>query len=138
MPNPPRPFRFAHLLPEDVEVWRAYLDRVKLDPTLYEYDVRVGSGRDPGPEFETNIRRGAIQLAQRRIDAVLISVDTITVIEITVSAGLRAIGQLHLYPILYKLTFRPPQPIRPLLVCRALQSNVQPVLHELEIPYVLV
>ena len=129
---------YAHLLPVDVAVWERFLAIHKGDYTLFEYDVRVGLGRDPGFEFESNIRQMALDLSYRRIDCVAHKPTEITVIEITHSAGFKALGQVNGYPILYALTFMPHLPIKSLLVCATIQSDIVPVLESLRVQYEVV
>lgn len=129
---------YAHLLPPDVPVWERYLDLHKDTYDLLEYDVRVGLGRDPGPDFPENIRNMALDLSLRRIDCVGHSRGLITVIEITTSAGFKAIGQVLSYPLLYTLTYTPNFPVRSLLVCETMQSDITPVIETLGIPYATV
>lgn len=132
------PQKFAHLLPIDVEVWIRFLNQFGDHYELFEYDIRVGLGRDPGSDYEKNIRQMALDLSLRRIDCVAHTPTEITVIEITHSAGFKALGQITGYPILYALTFSPLLPIKPLLVCGELQSDIKPLIESLNIPYVVV
>jgi hypothetical protein len=125
---------FAHLLPEDIEVWERYLKQFQKEYTYFEYDIRVGLGRDPGPEYEENIRKMALDLSYRRIDCVAHKRDRIVVIEITHSAGFKAIGQVLGYTILYKLTYMPTEPIEPLLVCGTVQSDISHIIESRGIP----
>lgn len=132
------PQKFAHLLPIDVEVWLRFLNQYGEDYELFEYDVRVGLGRDPGVDYEENIRQMALDLSLRRIDVVAHTPTSITVIEVTHSAGFKALGQITGYPILYALTFPPLLPIKPLLVCGEIQSDIKPIIESLKIPFVVV
>lgn len=132
------PQKFAHLLPIDVEVWLRFLNQYGKDYELFEYDVRVGLGRDPGTVYEENIRQMALDLSLRRIDAVAHTPTSITVIEITHTAGFKALGQVTGYPVLYALTFPPLLPIKSLLVCGELQSDIKPIIDSLNISYVVV
>jgi len=130
--------RYPHLLPEDVPVWEDYLKR---HPGLYsfiEYDVRLGLGRDPGPEFEGNIRQMAVDLSMRRADAVGFMDDEIVVIEITTVADMTALGQVQAYPILYKLTYSPVNKVSGLLVMREWGTDLKVVADVLGIRYELV
>ncbi len=136
MPKPSSPY--PHLLEVDIAVWLRYLNK---HPDLYdaiEYDIRVGDGRDPGPDYPDNIRRMALDLSRRRIDAIGHTLDTITLIEITRRAGLTAIGQLIAYPILYAASYPTTRPVQMLLVCEELATGVQPVLEAQRIPWELV
>lgn len=129
---------YAHLLPVDVAVWERYLHRFATRYTHLEYDVRVGLGRDPGSPFDDTMRSMALDLSMRRIDAVGFTPERITVIEITHSAGMTALGQLRAYPTLYRLTYMPDLPLSTLLVAADLQSDIQVILEHEHIPYVLV
>ncbi len=129
------PRRFAHLLPQDAEVWESFLSDFGALYESFEYDVRVGLGRDAGPEFDRNIRKMSLDLSLRRIDCVGYTPATITVFEVTVSAGFKALGQIYGYPILYSLTFMPTRPIQAVLVCREIQTDIKPVLDSLGIVY---
>lgn len=130
--------RYPHILPPDVPVWERYLARGGDRHELIEYDVRVGLGRDPGPEFPENMRAMALDLSFRRIDAVAHDSHRITVIEITRYAGLTAIGQVMIYPILYRLTFMPSLPIVALLVAEEFESDIQVTADQMGVAYVLV
>ncbi len=116
---------FTHLLKPDAKLMEEFLLQF---PDLYshiDYDVHVGLGRDPGPDFDDNIRQMAIQLSQRRIDAVAHAKDHIDIIEITLEAGLTALGQLMTYTPLYVAMFEPSKIVRPLLVTRKFATDVE-------------
>lgn len=129
--------RFPHLLPDDAALWQRFLDK---NPTRFnriDYDVRVGTGRDPGNEYPENIRKMALDLSLRRIDAVGHTKHGLYIIEISTTPGLKAIGQLIAYPTLYRTTFRPDAPLFPLLVAAVLQSDIRPVLRQHGLTYEL-
>lgn len=130
--------KFPHLLPDDVVVWERFLDRHGSEYTHFEYDVRVGLGRDPGVTYPENMRQMALDLSLRRIDAVGHKPESLTVIEVTRSAGIVAIGQMICYRTLYRLTYFPSVRIQRLLVAESLQSDIEPVLTGDRIPYILV
>jgi len=128
-------FRYPHLLPIDAEVWRAH--HLTLGDKYYQidYDVRVGQGRDPGEAFSVKIRNMALALSCRRVDVVGHSATSIDIIEVTHSAGLKALGQLIAYPILYSQTYPTTRAIRPILVAGEIQTDILPVLIRLRIEY---
>lgn len=128
---------FPHLLPVDIPVWRRYLALHKGDFIKIEYDVRVGKGSDPPSELSESLRTMWTDLSKKRIDAVAWKPNAITVIEITRRAGMKAIGQLKTYPVLYRLTYEPFLPVESLLVCEELLADIQPALAENKIPYIL-
>ena len=131
------PREYPHLLKEDILLWKRFLASQHNLYTTFEYDVRVGDGRDPGPYYDKNIRKMALDLSQRRIDVIAHTTTDITIIEISLNPGLTQIGQLLAYPTLYKLTYHYTGIIKTLLVAATLQSDLQPVLHEGHMPYVL-
>jgi len=116
--------RFTHLLPKDIELWKLFLASPANIYDYFDYDVRVGDGRDPGSEFPEDIRSLAVKLSQRRIDAVGHHQTHLAIIEITPSAGLKALGQLSAYPLLYQLKFRPAIPLKPILVTSNMETDV--------------
>lgn len=129
---------YPHLLPEDITVWARFLTKYpdRFDPI--EYDVRVGRGRPAPLDMPDNIRTMALDLSMRRIDAIGHTPRLIYVIEITRIAGLKAVGQVITYPILYRQTFAPTKPVRTLLVCEELHPDIEPALTLHHIEWVLV
>ncbi len=117
---------YPHLLQPDIELWEDFLEGHSDNYTHFDYDVRVGEGRDPGPDYSDKIRQMGIDLSQRRIDVVGHRADHIDIIEISVYAGIKAIGQLMVYPQLYQDTFHPSLTLQPILICREISSDVAP------------
>jgi len=130
--------RFPHLLPESILIWERWLSRHADEFDRFDYDVRVGDGRDPGPDFDDNIRQDGLDLSKRRIDAVGFTPNSITVIEITPLADLKCLGQILAYPILYKQTFQTTLPIKTLIVAGHIGTDMMPAIREHHIPYNLV
>jgi hypothetical protein len=124
---------YPHLLPPDIKVWERFLSKYGPIYADFLYDVRVGQGRDPGQKYPENIRGMAIGLSQRRIDAIGIVPDGVHIIEVTQDAGLTAIGQLTMYPILYAIDY-PDKPIlNIILVCETIQSDIEPALKRMNV-----
>jgi hypothetical protein len=117
--------RMSHLLPADAQLFQDYLDKYPGRYTHIDYDIRVGYGRDPGDIYPPNIRTMAIHLSQRRIDAVGFRPGRIDIIEITLSGGLKALGQLNAYPQLYRQSYFPVHPLHPVLVARAFSTDAE-------------
>lgn len=129
--------RFPHLLKEDARVWSEFLKARGTEFTHFDYDVRVGLGRDPGAAFDDSMRSMALDLSMRRIDVVGYKPNGIVIIEVTRSAGITAIGQLLTYPILYKQTYFPDRPLSVLLVAEEIQTDLEPVFQVLKLPFAL-
>jgi len=128
---------YPHLLPLDIDLWERFLKANTNRFLAYEYDVRVGFGRDPGAETASNIRQMSIDLSQRRIDAIGHTDADLTIIEITVSAGLRAIGQILAYPILFSTRNPTTLPVKILVVANEIQTDMEIVYNRLGIPFEL-
>ena len=116
---------YPHLLPLDIEIWEAFLEERRDLYYRFEYDVRVGAGRDPGESQEANIRQMAIDLSQRRIDAVGFHANGITIIEITRKADMKCLGQILTYPQLYVEKFQPTEKIHTLIVADEIGTDLQ-------------
>jgi len=125
---PVRNLRYPHLLPFDIPVWERFLETTTYKYIDFDYDVRVGEGRTPPDDVPDNIKQMAYDLSLRRIDAVGRTASEIHIIEITRSAGLKAVGQLVAYPLLYSLTYHPTQPLVKVLVCETIQTDILPAI----------
>lgn len=115
---------YPHLLQPSIDLWEMFLVDHANDYTSFDYDVKVGDGRDPGPRFSDKIRKMALGLSQRRVDVVGHRSDRRDIIEITPYAGIRAIGQLNVYPLLYRDTFTSPQRLQPVLICHDISPDI--------------
>jgi len=130
--------KFTHLLPADAQLMAAFLELYPDRYNFIDYDIKVGVGRDPGPAYSDHIRKMAVHLSQRRIDAVGTAPNFIELIEITTSAGLTALGQLQAYPILYLQTYLTSLPVLPLLLTYGFQSDMEHVYRENAIPFIII
>ena len=108
------PRHFPHLLPLDRELWIDFLDLPANVYKDYQYDVKVGNGRDPGPDFPDHMRQMALNISRRRIVAIGFTGTTPTIIEISTNAGLTPLVQLIAYHSFSKIqTPQSPQPQTP-------------------------
>lgn len=130
--------RFPHLLPADCILWQKFLDLHAGEYSQLIYDVRVGNGTDPGPEYTDNVRYDAITLSQRRVDVVGYQAKIITLFEVTTSAGLTALGQLMAYPKLYVDTYTPALPVKPHLVTYQFQADIEKIFVAQGIEYTVI
>jgi len=79
----------------------------------------------------------AIGLSQRRIDAIGHRNGRATIFEITTSAGLTAIGQLQVYPQLYKTLNPLAKTEPPILIAETIQDDILPYLQDSGITFML-
>jgi len=130
--------QFPHLLPVDIEVWKRFLAKFGDLYTHFDYDIRVGEGR-PAPEDNHRvIKKMALDLSKRRIDAVGWQPEGPTIIELTTGIGFTALGQIQIYPILYQRTFPSPKRVRVLLVGSHLEDDMEAALRQTGIPWVTI
>jgi hypothetical protein len=132
------PLKYPHLTAEDNDLWNDFQILFPPPHLTFMYDVSVGAGRDPGPDYPHNIRLMALRLSKRRIDVVGITPDYLEIFELTQSAGLRATGQSVVYPHLLRITWGATLPIRTTILCRDCQDDIQSVLDEFQIRLVVV
>jgi len=128
---------YAHLLPDDIIVWERFLS---IHPNIYdriEYDVRVGEGSTPPDDIEEKYKIMWRDLSQKRIDAIGHKPNLITIIEITRMAGMKAVGQLMVYPILYRGSYDKLTPISKLLIAEELLPDIESTLIENDIRFLL-
>jgi hypothetical protein len=116
--------RYPHLLPEDALVLTAYLKQHGARYTHVAFDVPIGDGRDPGPDFDNNIRTMALYLSKRRIDALGHTPTEYHIIEVTSDAGTTTLGQLNAYYHLLQSTITTDTPVRRILAARRLQTDM--------------
>ena len=132
------PKEFPHLLKPDVVLWRRFLQSRHNRYSTFLYDVRVGVGTDPGEDTPDNIRRMAIDLSKRRIDAIGLEPSLHTIIEISLQPGLTQIGQLTTYPTLYRTTYNYTGALSTLLVAETIHPDIKTALDSLRLPFVTV
>lgn len=125
--------RYPHMLDQDAPILTAFLKEFGHRYTAVSFDVRVGTGRDPGPDFPENIRKDALDLSRRRIDALGHARDHVDIIEVTDAAGTTTIGQLITYQNLYIQDHHPDTRPSLILAARTLQTDMRPAFNALNI-----
>lgn len=98
-------FKFPRMSSEDVVIWKKFLEKFGKDYTSFDYDFKVGSGTDPGPEVPEAFRIDFIELSKKRIDAIGYSPDGVSIFEVKPRAGTQALGQLLTYKKLYEKAY---------------------------------
>lgn len=82
---------------DEILVWRNWLQLHQAEYDRFDYNVRIGTGVDPGPAFPQNIRDMAIAIRSLRLDAVGWQGAAPTIFEVKRRAGPENIGQLVVY-----------------------------------------
>ncbi len=86
---------------DEILVWRAWLQLHQGEYDSFDYNTRLGTDVDPGPNFPDNIRKAAIALNSLRVDAVGWQGAQPTIFEVKRRAGPQNIGQLLTYKHLW-------------------------------------
>ncbi len=89
---------------DEILVWRAWLQLHQGEYDSFDYNTRLGTDVDPGPNFPDNIRKAAIALNSLRVDAVGWQGAQPTIFEVKRRAGPQNIGQLLTYKHLWQAT----------------------------------
>lgn len=88
---------YPGLFPPEVPYLRAWLAEHQAEYDRWEYNVRVGSGFDPGPAYPDYVRKQSVANTQFRIDVIAWKGNQATLIEVKQHAGAGAVGQLLTY-----------------------------------------
>ena len=113
---------------DEVLVWREFLRLHQTEFDRFDYNTRIGSGTDPGPEFSENIRKMAVALSQLRLDAVGFRGEAATIFEVKRNAGPQNVGQLLTYNAVWTRAKMSPVPPSLVLVCADFTPNILPVI----------
>ena len=114
----------AHMSPQDLPLWRAWLTTNHARFTAWFFDVALGEPYDPGPHIGPTYRYAAMRLSRLRADAVGVSPAGWTLIEVRPFAGASALGALLTYLALWKADPPDSRPISGLLVTNELRKGL--------------
>jgi hypothetical protein len=106
---------------DEILVWREWLKAHQSQYTNFDYNVYIGIALDPGPAYSPEIRKMAIALRQKRVDAVGYQGNTPTLFEVKRRAGPENIGQVLVYAHYWPITF--PQTPTPQLAIVAADAD---------------
>ena len=95
------------------------------DYDTVDFQVRIGTQQDPGPNFAPAIRQQAMIASQKRVDMVAKRGTTVALVELKIRANLGAMGQLLGYYTLW--TAENPGLHRVKLICIAQTALVDAV-----------
>jgi hypothetical protein len=122
------------MLPADVPLWWAFLDRNAFRYERFYYNVRVG-----GPDISTI--KGSLAIAKcwyastaKRIDVIAEKKSQLDIIEVASAPYIRAVGQCLTYPFLWNLDPKISKPIRMVLLCYYIDSDLEQVLKHHGVP----
>lgn len=115
---------------DEILVWRNWLKLHQAEYDRFDYNVRIGTGVDPGPAFPQNIRDMAIAIRSLRLDAVGYQGATPTIFEVKRRAGPENVGQLLTYRAVWEA--QQPAALAPalVLVCSDLVQHILPIVQQ--------
>jgi hypothetical protein len=123
---------------DEILVWRNWLQLHEREYDRFDYNVRIGTGVDPGPAFPDNIRKSAIAIRSLRLDAVGWQGGAPSIFEVKRRAGPENVGQLLTYSSVWQAAQLSAVPPRLVLVASDVQSLILPVVQQTNIQLVLV
>ncbi|HEA68069.1 hypothetical protein LCGC14_0867530 [marine sediment metagenome] len=122
-----------HMLEPDIPVWYRFLEVYgNLFANLW-YDVCVGGPFYTKKELEDPLKKMWYQNLAKRIDALAELSDVIWLIEVSADPGLRSIGQLSSYQILWNRDPKIMKPERLVLVAGTMEKDILDVAGTLSI-----
>lgn len=110
------------------QIFRSWLELHGRDYDAIEFNLRLGSGVDPGPSYSDSTRRMNVAVTQLRPDVVARLGSDVTLIEVKVRIGLPVIGQLIGYRELWRRQYPEQRVVRLLAIGRSAVADVGPVI----------
>lgn len=113
------------MLSPDFPVWDRFLDEYAGRIQKIYYDVRVGEGGTNLEDYDEKMARMYRAVSAKRLDALVEFEDEVWLVEVASGPGLRALGQLATYIVLYNQDPKIPKKTIPVLVCDALDPDLR-------------
>jgi hypothetical protein len=126
------------MFPRDIEIWHRFLETYAKDYTGFDYDLKVGSGRDYSQEPDEMLRKGAYINSKKRIDAIGYQQDQITIFEVKPDATASAIGQALAYCRLYEKEYSPSIKCIPAIVTDSEIPDTRRLTKEFDVLYFVI
>ena len=123
---PPKPSEmpsYGSLFAPEQRILRAWLKAHEAEYDRFDFNVRIGPGYDPGPNYDDAIRKMAIANSQRRMDAVAYKGNAVTIIEVKVRGSFAGVGQLIGYETHWMKDHPGEQPPKLLMICGSLAEG---------------
>jgi len=114
--------RYPHLMPADVAIWNRFLDKHGKLFKGFQYDVCVGKGADAPLTMQHFNRKLLYALTVKRIDALGIQPQGVTLFEIKPRLGMACLGQCIAYRELWQMHYANAVPV----VCCAVVEHGEP------------
>jgi hypothetical protein len=122
--------KYPHMMPQDVDVWEAYIHKNPNAFGTVEYDLKVGKGAEVDTNAPENMQRDHTILTQKKIDAVGYNTGEVWIIEVKPIANARALGQILTYIKLYKDEHGERDKIEGMIVCYEVEREMDALFKE--------
>jgi len=116
------------MLPPDVPLWRAYLDKAAGQFLRFYYNVRVGGPDISKIKADLALAKMWYASTAKRIDAIGERENEIWIIEVAASPYLRAVGQCLSYKFLWEEDPKIDKPAKMILLCPFIDSDLERIL----------
>jgi len=127
------------VLPDSWLAFRATTPQPPPQPgDVFDYNLRIGTGRDPGPEFDQSIRDQWVEKTKFRVDAVGFQGQQPFLFEVDRHAGGPQVGQLLSYAAIWRATKLTPADPQLVLVSADINENAMHLVRESNIQAVTV
>ena len=114
--------KFPGMRPSEANLMRRWLALHEPEYDRFDYNVRIGAARDPGPQYPDWVRKAARDCSQLRMDAIAFKGTQATIIELKNRAYPDSAQQLALYgAVWWSDNVGAPRPLL-LLVCRGIDE----------------
>lgn len=130
--------KYPHMIGDDREIWSRFIEKFPERFETVDYDFRVGQGIAPDPDWPDYIKRDAIALTQKRIDALAWNGENPTIIEVKKRVGLSTLGQILGYLQLFIDVYKKIEKPKLLVVCETIGRDDLRVLEANNIPVEIV
>lgn len=120
---------------DEILVWRGWLLTHQTLYDRFDYNVAIGIAQDPGPAHTDAIRKMAILIRSKRVDAVGWRGTTPYIFEVKRRAGPQNVGQLVIYQHWWPQPFPGAPAPQFVLVATDADPHILPVLAKLGIQY---
>lgn len=124
------PQEYVHLLPQEVRIWDRFLRNPPWPIVSVVYDLHVGQGIPPKPEWDEGMVRMVQAVTRKRMDAVVTIPGATVLIEIKPRAGMSALGQLIAYKQLFLSEHAPVGDLRLACVCEHVEADLDRVFRQ--------
>jgi len=119
------PVKYAHMLPRETRIWDAYLDRYGVPEGQISYDVHLGDGLSPDPDWPEWMIRMVKVLSTHRADVIVERRDEVIIVEVKSIAGMGALGQMLGYEALWVKERGASRGIRLMCICESAEADIE-------------